>query len=553
MWKAFRSKQRLTIASDGSLLPAAGTFGWKITTSKHVTLFFGSGPIDGPIDIGSSTRSELGGFTGPLLLVTILARFWGLRHKCKFTWLVDSKVAINRVQLVTIKDYRPSKQPDNIDLLSTIRELHRELRRPLKAQWIKSHQDNDRDYDKLSPDAKLNVDADDLATKFHQRKRAKPLTKTAHIPATQVSISITKTRYYGNLDANLRFHINGGYLRNFLQTKHQWTNAVWDTVDFPAFGRNLKSIPTKHKVAHLKFVHDLLPLGVHAHQRAKIEDPKLKICPCCNTAEEDHTHYLRCTANKNREAALFTLIKGLIGKDSHPFGLSLAICIDYSLKDVDLPSQFPLDKQPTRHQATISQAVSEQSRIGFSHILRGFFTTSWTTLASVHLADPTKTETAKGQHRIRQALHLIHEFTRAIWLGRNAALHKHKDTAEAIIYTADPTLLPTSDRHYCNIVSLNKLLQSNPSVCRQWLRRVRTARSNFMKDGRLQQTLAGYITHNKNTSTNTLPAPTTTTLVLNNATPANARAKTTQQQLTDYFTGRPPDLQNTNPGNPLHA
>ena len=155
VWKAFRSKQRLTIASDGSLLPTAGTFGWKITTSKHVTLFFGSGPIGGPIDNSSSTRSKkLGGFTGPLLLVTILARFWGLRHKCKFKWLVDSKVAINRVQLVTIKDYRPSKQRDNIDLLSTIRELHRELRRPLKAQWIKSHQDNDRDYDKLSPDAK---------------------------------------------------------------------------------------------------------------------------------------------------------------------------------------------------------------------------------------------------------------------------------------------------------------------------------------------------------------------------------------------------------------
>ena len=171
-------------------------------------------------------------------------------------------------------------------------------------------------------------------------------------------------------------------------------------------------------MAHLlKFVHDLLPLGVHAHQRAKIEDPKLKICPCCNTAKEDHTHhYLRCTTNKNREAALFTLIKGLIGTDSHPFGLSLAICIDYSLKDMDLPSQFPLDKQPTRHQATISHAVSEQSCIGFSHILRGFLTTSWTTLgASVHLADPTKTETAKSQHRIRQeALHLIHEFTRAI-------------------------------------------------------------------------------------------------------------------------------------------
>ena len=97
VWRAFRSRQRLIIATDGSLLPTAGTFGWKITTTKHLSLYHGSGPIDGPIDTGRSTRSKLGGFTAPLLLITILARHWGLRHRCKFRWLVDSRIAINRV------------------------------------------------------------------------------------------------------------------------------------------------------------------------------------------------------------------------------------------------------------------------------------------------------------------------------------------------------------------------------------------------------------------------------------------------------------------------
>ena len=84
IWRVFRSRIRLTIVTDGSLLPTAGTFGWKLVTPKKKVLFTGSGPIDGPIEIGSSTRSELGGFTGPLLLVTLLARFWGLRHRCRF-------------------------------------------------------------------------------------------------------------------------------------------------------------------------------------------------------------------------------------------------------------------------------------------------------------------------------------------------------------------------------------------------------------------------------------------------------------------------------------
>jgi hypothetical protein len=194
IWRSFRSRRRLIIASDGSLLPTAGTFGWKVTTDKHVTLYQGSGPIDGPIDTGSSTRSELGGFTAPLLLVNLIARNWGLRHRCKFRWLVDSKIAINRVIFTIRKDYRPTKQPDNHDFPSFIRELHHELRRPIRIQWIKSHQDDKTSYSKLSPDAKLNIDVDNLATKSHSRPRSKPAATTSHIPATKMSIMINKKR-----------------------------------------------------------------------------------------------------------------------------------------------------------------------------------------------------------------------------------------------------------------------------------------------------------------------------------------------------------------------
>ena len=220
VWRVFRSKQKITLSTDGSLLPTAGTFVWKMTTSTNTTLFLGSGPIDGPLELGSSTRSELGGFTGPLLLVTIIARFWGLRHKCKFRWLVDSKIALNKVVFVPRHDYRPTKQPDNHDYLSVIRELFNKLGRPVKAQWIRSHQDAKKDYKDLPPDAQHNVDADKLATYFHKRPRSTPSRTTAHLSTSKVSISINKVRYLGNIDAHLRFHINGSYLRTYLQDKH---------------------------------------------------------------------------------------------------------------------------------------------------------------------------------------------------------------------------------------------------------------------------------------------------------------------------------------------
>jgi hypothetical protein len=177
VWRAFRSRKRLTIASDGSLREEAGTFGWKLTTSNHNVLFQGYGPVDGPIEIGSSTRSERGGFTAPLLLVTVVAR-----HRCKFRWLADSEVAINRETFVTRKDYSPTKQPDNSDYLTTIKELFRELRRPLLTKWIKSHQDGKISYDKLTPDARLNVDVDELASKCHQNKKSETTARDKSYP-----------------------------------------------------------------------------------------------------------------------------------------------------------------------------------------------------------------------------------------------------------------------------------------------------------------------------------------------------------------------------------
>ena len=237
VFQSFRARSLLTIATDGSLQESAGTFGWKLTNKHHLILFQDSGPVDRPHESGSSTCSELGGFMAPLLLITSSARHWGLKHRCKFRWLADSQVAINRVTVVTHKDYRPTKQPDNCNYhLSTITELYREFRRPMQAHWIKSHQDSKIPYDDISREAKLNVDANELATRCHTLPRSKSQQTTDHVPSTKMSISILNTRYPGNLDANIRYHVNGGYLQAHIQQRKKWSD---DTIDWRAFARYL--------------------------------------------------------------------------------------------------------------------------------------------------------------------------------------------------------------------------------------------------------------------------------------------------------------------------
>jgi hypothetical protein len=44
-------------------------------------LFQGYGPVDGPKETNSSIRSKLVGLSAPYLLVTTMAKHWGLRHR----------------------------------------------------------------------------------------------------------------------------------------------------------------------------------------------------------------------------------------------------------------------------------------------------------------------------------------------------------------------------------------------------------------------------------------------------------------------------------------
>ena len=553
VWRAFRAKRRLIIASDGSLTETAGTFGWKLTTSKHTPLFEGSGPVDGPIEIGSSTRSELGGFTAPLLLVTVLARFWGLKHRCKFRWIVDSKVAINRVVLVTRHDNSPNKQPNNCDYLSLIQELFKELRRPLSSEWIKGHQDDKKSYDQLSSDAKLNVDTDRLAISIHKNPRAKPMRDMAHLPATKISIQILSTRFYGNFEDNVRHHVNAGYMKAYLQARNNWSEQVWRTIDMTSFGKHFKTITQKLRPAHLKYVHDQLPLGNRKYTQGKIKDPAIKLCPCCKETDEDPEHFTHCEQNSSRQEALQTLMKALLS-DQHPSQLVFAACLEQYLQFPNEPVTIDLPTLPKFLVEPLQQAILEQTHIGWQAALKGFLSLAWLRMASINQLNHDKLDHKAGRHRIHKALNALQDFARAIWLGRNDALHQDKETSDSQVYSAEsaeirhyhsnPTLLPASDGHYCDNVTLNRLLQSRPSVRRRWLRRVRQARANFLRDGDLQKNITTYLTpttprHNTHT-VRTLPVTTT----------AHQRTTTTQQRMTSFFPGRPPDLQNQLPRNP---
>jgi hypothetical protein len=75
--------------------------------NKGLVLYQGSGPVDGPFDLANLTRSEIGGFAAPLLLVTVISKYWGIHHRCRFHWIVDSTAAISKVSITIRKGSAP--------------------------------------------------------------------------------------------------------------------------------------------------------------------------------------------------------------------------------------------------------------------------------------------------------------------------------------------------------------------------------------------------------------------------------------------------------------
>ena len=113
----------------------------------------------------------------------------------------------------------------------------------------------------------------------------------------------------------------------------------------------------------------------------------------------------------------------------------------------------------------------------------------------------------------------------------------------------NPKLLQSLDQHYCNNTTLNKLLQSHPSVRRRWLKQVKASRAACLNDGQNQQTISKYMTpipqirgsHNKQE----------TRLMQPTHRECCKDTNTTQQRMAAYFPGRPPDILPELTHNPL--
>ena len=185
------------------------------------------------------------------------------------------------------------------DILTTIRQTIQLLAShgtKVFFEHIKSHQDEHTKYDNLSPDARLNVDADRIATSYQETcyldRRNVPI-----LPAAQAQLHLHQRDGFPggtvthNFKSAIRFADTAPTLRQHIVLRNKWTPEVFDEmVDWEAHSQALSRNQQK-RVHLIKLVHDILPTNHITHHYIQGREPN---CPSCSCEREDRDHVYQC-------------------------------------------------------------------------------------------------------------------------------------------------------------------------------------------------------------------------------------------------------------------
>ncbi|MGV2339258.1 MAG UNVERIFIED_CONTAM: hypothetical protein LVR18_36350 [Planctomycetaceae bacterium] len=399
-------------------------------------------------------------------------------------------------------------------------ELTEELKRPITASWVRGHQDAHNDYSDLSREAKLNIDVDELATNHRLTRNSQPMRNVQHLSSQKVTMTINGQRFPTNWDTNIRWTINGTYLKVYLQSKYNWSDATWQSIDHDHLYQHMRSLTHSVRVQRLKFMYDMQPLGYKKQQMSQfVHNDVIANCPCCQNMIETPHHLIHCKSNPARSLAMVELTSQS-KRESHPYTTAVLDCIEQWLTNPELhpttktsisPNVGNFEQIMKPHMLQILEsALQEQEQIGWHNFIKGYQSKVWRELAHTNMDSPgVQASSHDGDRRMSDVYSRVAAFVTQIWKGRNEALHKGSiddtrlyqslEAAEIRHYFNQPHLLPVGDQHYC-AGQLVKLLRSGAATRRRWLQRVRRARKDMISNTNRQTKITNYFRRNNNST-----------------------------------------------------
>ena len=429
------SNRNLWSGSDGSLDQESklASFGWLILGNGNI-LVQGVGPVDGISDLLSLTQAELFGIAAKIEFLYQFCRYSNISvTKSQLVAFVDNRAAIKRVNHTHGKHSMRQRICHNVDIITHISDRLDEMSLRIRLKWVKSHQDKKKLYSELDIAGRLNVDADSLAEKFRLRMEEgldAPIKEGALIPSVAVSLSVDGVRIHSHYSHKIRVHIQGKKHQKLLQEKHEWSDAVWKSLDLNSLKIAFLTLDPVKRISCSKRIHGWINMG---EQKSKIspDAPEAHRCPHCALPLEDQEHILTCkhvSANRRRYELVLPMKRKMLTISNCRVQQLFVKCIKQWLAHPETPITPDISHIPDKQRALVETALEEQELIGWNLGMRGYLSRHWAMAVS---ANPKITKSDKetvelGRDWSRKVILQLWEFGGQMWKHRNSILHDPK-------------------------------------------------------------------------------------------------------------------------------
>jgi hypothetical protein len=410
------TKIEFVTVSDGSSAKGSMSFGWKCVLSDGTPIAEASGPAYG--SKATSYRSEGYGLTSATTFFVHLFKFCGVPPCWSFQFVSDNLGLITRINhLIRYPEHFPNitLQPD-WDLIRAIQIAICALGRPSTFDHVKGHQDDHHDYEDLSLEARLNVDADSLAGQFRRNDSSvRPL--VPRVSSNYAQLQIDGKTISGSYRQAIRRATSFAPLYSYIQRKNSWSSDILNTIDWDVHAAALRARP--HRSVQLtKLCHELLPTAARVHLYDERHPPS---CPRCLSHSESTDHLLQCPVPARIEWSVSTLRQLTTVSTSRPdhHDIILDIFVSGLEQWMSGASLSPVSYPPEFH-----DLIQSQASIGWSQLFRGRFSILWAIHIDEFLSSgPTSHPSSSGHLWAKSMLLKLWDQFFVLWEERNAVVH----------------------------------------------------------------------------------------------------------------------------------
>lgn len=332
----------------------------------------------------------------------------------------DSDITIHRFQ------YAPKWREDflatDYDLWNELQFIKSIIPIAISFDWVRSHQDTGTRTRVLSKASQMNIQVDALATKT--REALSCSCPTIQLPRGEIYICLSRKRLHHFPTKEIRHHIHGPPLLDYIRTKTGWSSLQCHSIDWDLLRSVLKKLSPPQVINWVKLQHNWQHTR---HQYRLFQPTSNSSCPMACGANETPLHFCQCQAPiaiLSRIHHLQHLDRDMRRSRTCP---SLRRAILTLISDYcDLPVTDPFLPSQSSRSTAIVRAIILQRELGVSNLLKGRIPTDLLLLQLPHFQLHSSAQSCpniRWKAWKKTFLSSIVDFTLRLWGDRNSMFH----------------------------------------------------------------------------------------------------------------------------------